>query len=112
MTWDENLSVTISSVISGAEAIEVYFLFQNSEFYKRGMAKINKTVIDINHCTSGRKAPIEDPGFMTPSKRANLKNVGAIIHAGICATSMPEFDQYPEGEVPLCTGTLRDGTSG
>ena len=38
--------------------------------------------------------------------------MGEVKYTGKYAMSMPEFDWYPDGEVPLCAGTLRDGING
>ena len=75
--------MTMENVILDAEAINVSLLFQKSEFHKQAMAKSNKTIININQGTSCRKTPlVKAPAFMTPAKRAKVKNVGIIKHQG------------------------------
>ena len=101
------------NVISGAEEVENSLIYTNSDFNRKALAKNAPTTTkrqreqgdDYTHsAASPKSAKAERPG--------KQKQSGAIVWKGSSSMPMPEFDDYPKGEKPLCAGTVKDNTWG
>ena len=110
----------ISNIISGAEAMEVCVLYNNSIFHERWLKKQQKVTINIDDddgpvSATGRRKSLtvdeeDEPAQKIPRK--DKGNVGPLIYSGKGIIPLPKFTEYPEGEVALCGAAARNGTRG
>ena len=97
------------NVISGAEEVENSLIYTNSDFNKKAIAKSAPAI------TKRPRDQGNDYGAPPPKKTerpTKQKQSGAIVWRQSTSMPMPDFDDYPKGEKPLCAGTVKDNTWG
>ena len=101
------------NVISGAEEVENSSIYTNSDFNRKSIAKNAPTATKRQREQNEEYEQSGAPPKITKIERnGKQKQSGPIVWKGSGSMPMPEFDDYPKGEKPLCAGTVKDNTWG